>query len=87
MSARKAGVVGAWLCALAAAAWIAAHARYVTDLSAFLPSHPTPEQRLLIDQLREGPASRLMLIGIEGADSAQRAALSRALAGRLRADP
>jgi predicted exporter len=66
MSARRAAVLAAWLCSLIAAAAVALHARYITDLSAFLPTHPTPQQRILVEQLRDGPASRLLLIGIEG---------------------
>ena len=40
-----------------------------------------------MDQLREGLASRLILVGIEGADAPTRAGLSKAVAQRLRADP
>jgi predicted exporter len=87
MSTRKAWLIAAWLCSIAAAAWIAAHARYITDLSGFLPAHPTPMQRLLVDQLREGPASRLILIGIEHGDMQALAAVSVAMAQRLRSDP
>src|SRR6201998_2272264 len=78
--------------ALGAALFVAAtvvvvFAHYTTDLSAFLPRSPTATQRLLVDQLREGIASRLILVGIEGADSAERARISMAMARRLRADP
>ena len=76
----------AWAAFLALGAWLAATARYSADLTAFLPSAPTPAQALLVDQLREGPTSRMILIAIEGADGATRAALSRALARSLRAD-
>jgi predicted exporter len=62
-------------------------ARFTADLSAFLPRNPTPEQALLVQQLREGPASRLILIGIEGTDATRRARLSSSLAERLRTDP
>jgi len=75
-----------WLCCLAYAAVVIARAHYVTDLSAFLPSKPTPKQRLLVDQLREGPASRLILIALERSDARTRAEMSRAIARRLRAD-
>src|ERR1700737_2305522 len=61
-------------------------ARYVTDLSAFLPANPTPTQQLLVDQLRDGPTSRLILIAIEGGGDAARARASIATASRLRRD-
>ena len=87
MSARRAAVLAAWLCFLAAAAAVALHARYITDLSAFLPAHPTPQQRILVEQLREGPASRLLLAGVEGGSRLARAAVSIDMGQRLRADP
>jgi predicted exporter len=68
----------------AVAALIVARARYVADLSAFLPRSPSPTQQLLVQQLQDGLASRLILIGIEGADAATRAHASHALAGALR---
>ncbi|HET6265118.1 MAG TPA: MMPL family transporter, partial [Usitatibacter sp.] len=60
--------------------------RFVADLSLFLPAAPTAEQRLLVDQLRDGALSRVLLMGIEGADAPVRARLSRALADALRSD-
>jgi predicted exporter len=87
MSARRAAVLAVWLCSLIAAAAVALHARYITDLSAFLPAHPTPQQRILVEQLREGPASRLLLVGIEGGSRLARAAVSIDMGQRLRADP
>jgi predicted exporter len=86
MSGRRAWAVGAWLGCLALAAWVALHARYVADLSAFLPVRPTPAQWLLVDQLRDGPGSRLILIALEGGDIQTRARLSEALALALRND-
>jgi predicted exporter len=76
-----------WAAFVVAAIFVVATAHYTTDLSAFLPRSPTATQRLLVDQLREGIASRLILVGIEGADSAERARISVAMARRLRADP
>jgi len=84
-SGRVATVV--WAAFVVAAIFVVAFAHYTTDLSAFLPRSPTATQRLLVDQLREGIASRLILVGIEGADSAERARISVAMARRLRADP
>jgi predicted exporter len=74
-----------WLIFLLACVGIISRTRFTTDLSAFLPCAPTPEQQLLMDQLRDGLASRLILVGIEGADAPTRARLSRQIAKRLRA--
>jgi predicted exporter len=75
-----------WLGCIVAASIVVARAHYIADLSAFLPSNPTPIQQLLVDQLRDGPASRLILIAIEGGDAAARARVSAAMADRLRKD-
>jgi len=87
MSRRGAAAIALWLALLAACLWVLSRASYTADLSAFLPRSPTQEQQLLIDQLKSGIASRLILIGIEGGDQAARAQVSRGLAARLRADP
>jgi predicted exporter len=86
MNARRARVIGTWLTCVALAAIVVARARYVTDLSAFLPEKPTPMQRLLVDQLREGPASRVILIALERGNATIRARISVAMARRLRLD-
>ena len=84
----RAGVVGTlvWVVLAATAAVVIVRARYTTDLSAFLPKSPTATQRLLVDQLRDGLASRLIIVAIEGADSPTRARISVAMAERLRPD-
>ena len=76
----------AWFGCVVFAAIVVARAHYITDLSAFLPANPTPEQQLLVDQLRDGPASRLILVAIERGDSATRARISADMADRLRKD-
>jgi predicted exporter len=86
MNWRRTRITALWLCCVALASIIVAHARYITDLSAFLPATPTPMQQLLVDQLRDGPASRLILIAIEQGDAGARAQVSAATAGRLRRD-
>ncbi len=75
-----------WLAALLLCGLVIGRTQFTTDLSAFLPRTPTPEQQLLMDQLRDGLASRLILVGIEGADAPTRARLSRQIAGKLRVD-
>jgi predicted exporter len=54
----RAIAIWAWAVLVLAAIVIVVSARYTTDLSAFLPRSPTRTQRLLVDQLREGIASR-----------------------------
>ena len=73
-----------WLMFVAATALISARTTYVADLSAFLPSTPSAEQSVLLDQLRTGVAARLVLVGIDGGTAAQRRQASTALAARLR---
>jgi len=86
MNWRRARIPALWILCLALASLVVARARYITDLSAFLPANPTPAQQLLVDQLRDGPASRLILIAVEHGDADARARASVALAARLRRD-
>lgn len=79
--------IALWLVFLLACAGIISRTQFTTDLSAFMPRTPTAEQQLLMDQLRDGLASRLILVGIEGADAPTRARLSKQIAQRLRANP
>lgn len=58
--------------------------QFTADLSAFLPRMPTPVQQLLIEQLRDGVVSRLILIGIEGGTPTELAQTSKLLAADLR---
>jgi len=83
---RRLGVPALWLLCVALASVIVMRAHYVTDLSAFLPAKPTPAQQLLVDQLRDGPASRLILIALEQGEPLTRARVSAALGARLRRD-
>jgi len=76
--------VGAWLVFLAACIAVASRATLTTDVSAFLPRSPTPAQQLLVEQLRDGVVSRLILIGIEGTVPSELAKASKRLAAGLR---
>ena len=80
---RRRPILAAWLVAMAACLWIVAHTDFTADMSAFLPKNPSREQQLLVDQLKDGALSRMLLIGIEGGDAPARAALSRELAARM----
>jgi predicted exporter len=79
--------IAIWLVLILVCAGIIGRSHFTADLSAFLPRTPTPEQQLLMDQLRDGLASRLILVGIEGADASMRAKLSKEVAQQLRTNP
>ncbi len=79
--------IALWLAFILVCCVIISRTQFTTDLSAFLPRSPTPEQQLLLEQIRDGLASRLILVGIEGADAPARAQLSKQLAQRLQGDP
>ncbi len=72
-----------WLLAMLAGAAIVWHSRFTADMSFFLPAKPTAEQQVLVDQLKEGTVSRLLMLAIEGGNENQRADASRALRARL----
>ena len=72
-----------WLAGLVACALVAWRGQFTADMSAFLPQRPTATQQVLVEQLRDGSLSRLLLIGIEGGDAAARAQHSQQLAARM----
>jgi predicted exporter len=73
-----------WLMFVLVAAGITLRTTYVADLSAFLPSTPSAEQSVLLDQLRTGIAARLVLMGIEGGSEQARSDASIRFAQVLR---
>ncbi|MCD9030032.1 MMPL family transporter [Luteimonas sp. BDR2-5] len=78
----------AWLLLVLAAGWLAGrHLEFTGDLRRFLPDARTPEQKLLIDELGEGPGSRLLLLALSGDVPETLAAQSQALRAALVADP
>lgn len=75
-----------WLAVLAGCLWwVTAHTRFNTDMAAFLPDSAAPAQQLMVDQLRDGVASRLVLLAVENGSAAERAQTSRKLAQALAA--
>ena len=77
--------VALWLLVLILSGWQLAHTRIVADLGAFLPPSATPAQQLLLEQMRSGVASRILLVALGGADEERLAEASRAMATKLRA--
>ncbi|UCH47347.1 MAG: MMPL family transporter [Betaproteobacteria bacterium] len=79
--------LAAWLALVSASVAIVARSGLSTDLQAFLPGAPTPAQQVLVDQLRDGLVSRLILVAIAGDEPGVLADLSKDLARRLAEAP
>jgi predicted exporter len=76
-----------WLAILAIAGYAISQRLQVSgDLRKFMPSAQTPAQKLLLEELGEGPGSRLLLMSLGGADAETLAAQSQAIAATLSAD-
>ena len=77
-----------WLALLALGGWfISQRLQLSGDLRKFMPAAETPAQKLLIDELGEGPGSRLLLMSIKGADPQVLASQSQAVRAALAARP
>lgn len=87
MSRGRRGALIVWLLGLLISIGIILSVPFTTDMSAFLPRAPEPAQQVLVDQLRDGVASRLILVSFEGAPTATLAAVSRSVADDLRRVP
>lgn len=87
-AARRGGwSIALWLAGLLVCGLLVARTSVTADLSAFLPRSPSATQQLLVDQLRDGVVSRLILVAVEGDAPDRLTGLSRALAARLRGNP
>ena len=74
-----------WLALLALTGWLVSSQLQVSgDLRKFMPQPRTAEQRLLIDELGEGPGARLLMLAISGDELPLLARQSRQLAAALR---
>lgn len=61
----RAGLLLGWLLVLAGLGWmVSQRLKISTDLRSFMPAPTTPDQRLLMDQVGDGPGSRLLLLSI-----------------------
>lgn len=70
-------VFSIWLLFICSAlVYLLLHVRLVTDMSQFLPEADSELHDILIGQIKEGAASRLLLIGIEGGETAELAKAS-----------
>jgi predicted exporter len=56
-----------------------------SDMADLLPEGRTPAARLMLDELRAGPATNLILIGLEGAAPPELARISQAMTASLNA--
>ena len=71
-------LLASWCCLLALGiVWVQSHLKVSADLRLFMPSPRTEEQRLLIQNIGESPASRLLLLAIDGDEPAKLADLSK----------
>jgi predicted exporter len=77
--------VALWIALVALSAWQLSGTRIVADLGAFLPPSATPSQRVLLEQMRSGVASRIVLVAVGGAPQERLAEASRSMAAELRA--
>jgi len=77
--------VFAWLVLMAIGLWIALFRTPIsTDLTHFLPKKAGMAEQILVEQLRQGVASRLLLMALEGGNETDLAGVSRHLAEQLR---
>ncbi len=78
----------AWVGLLALlGAYILGRLRVSGDLRLFLPAPHTPTERLILQEVSEGPASRLLMVALQGAGAEPLAVSSQHLAAALRSDP
>lgn len=80
-------LLAGWLVLLAGLLFYVLSALKVsTDLRSFMPPARTPEQRLLLDEIGEGPGSRLLLLALHGDEPDVLADISKTLVLQIRDD-
>jgi predicted exporter len=81
-------LLAAWLLILAGLAFfVSQQLRLGADLRLFLPEARTPEQRLLLEEIGEGPASRIAIVALTGAPAQRLAEISSSVASALKRSP
>ena len=65
MMSRQRVIIAVWFAGLLLGCAIIVRTGFSTDMSAFLPRSPKLAQQILVDQLREGVVSRLVLLAID----------------------
>ncbi len=83
-TAARIGLLALWVLALALLGYLVQRQLSIgTDLRLFLPSPQTPEEKLLLTEIGEGPGSRVLVLALSGAPPEELADVSRAFAAEL----
>lgn len=86
-SARSWFSIAGWAVLIVLASmWITRSLHVDSDLRLFLPEPATPAERILLEELEEGPGTRMLLAALSGAEIATLAAASEQVATRLRSN-
>ena len=86
--ASRATLLIGWIAVIALLGWYIQSTLTISgDLRLFMPSPKTHVEKLLLEEIGESPASRLLLISIQGAQAETLAESSQAFASALREDP
>ena len=86
-AARAALLIG-WIAVIGLLGWYIQSSLTISgDLRLFMPSAKTHVEKLLLEEIGESPASRLLLISLQGAEPEALAESSQAFASALHADP
>lgn len=77
--------MGLWAVLLAIGSLVVTRTLNVdSDLRLFLPAARSTEERILLDELKEGPGTRVLLVALSGLPQEQLPSLSERIADRLR---
>lgn len=87
MNSRRAIIIGWATVVLLALGLLSQGPAIQSDLGQFLPQSDETGSSLLLDTLRDGPGSRLLLLDLSGAEPPQLAASTKQLAAALSATP